>query len=150
MGSILFADTQTPRTHTHTDARTHARMHARMHTHHADTQTTPHTHARMHAHTHTSCRHANHTAHACTHTHQYYDCCFQGRLVFEVSGVYPAPSFFSVHAMEGGSGRITVSRSLLSDSLQLSTYKVCCLSLITVCHSYINCNHVMIMYLKLI
>ena len=46
---------------------------------------------------------------------------FQGALTFELTGLYPALSFFTI---ESGSGVIRVVSSLRADPLQLPAYTV--------------------------
>ena len=45
-------------------------------------------------------------------------------MTYEVTGVYPAPSFFGLDLEDRGNVRVRVIRDLLSDSLQLTLYQV--------------------------
>ena len=46
----------------------------------------------------------------------------QGHIVYEIRGVYPSPSFFQVVPQSNGVGRISITRDLRTDNLQLSSY----------------------------
>ncbi len=48
----------------------------------------------------------------------------QGEIMYEVTGVYPAPSFFGLDVEDGGNVRVRIIRDLLTDSLQLTLYQV--------------------------
>ena len=45
-------------------------------------------------------------------------------MVYEITGVYPAPSFFSIKTLNDGTGRIELAQSLTKDSLQLAKYQL--------------------------
>lgn len=47
----------------------------------------------------------------------------QGKMQYEVAGVYPAPSFFGIE-VASERAQVKVIRSLKQDSLQLSSYTV--------------------------
>ena len=42
--------------------------------------------------------------------------------MYEVAGVYPAPSFFRLARLQDGSARLTLARHLRTDSLRLTRY----------------------------
>ena len=46
-------------------------------------------------------------------------------MVYEVTGVYPAPSFFGLEVEDNGNVKVSIIRDLLTDSLQLTLYQVC-------------------------
>ena len=46
-------------------------------------------------------------------------------MVYEVTGVYPAPSFFGLEVEDNGNVKLRIIRDLLTDSLQLTLYQVC-------------------------
>ena len=48
----------------------------------------------------------------------------QGEMVYEVTGVYPAPSFFGLEVEDNGNVKVSIIRDLLTDSLQLTLYQV--------------------------
>ena len=49
----------------------------------------------------------------------------QGEMIYEIAGVYPAPSFFTLQVKDRNGGAvIKVVRSLATDSLQLGNYQV--------------------------
>lgn len=56
-------------------------------------------------------------------------------MVYEVTGIYPAPSFFGLEVEDGGNVRVRVLRDLLTDSLQLTLYQVC---LSVTCNSQVS------------
>ena len=43
---------------------------------------------------------------------------------YEITGVYPAPSFFRIVSQNNGEGRIELTADLRKDSLQLNKYMV--------------------------
>ena len=45
-------------------------------------------------------------------------------MVYEVTGVYPAPSFFGLEFEDNGNVKVVILRDLLTDSLQLTLYQV--------------------------
>ena len=45
----------------------------------------------------------------------------QGKLIYAVTGIYPAQDFFSINA---DSGEISVTKDLKTDSLRSTTYNV--------------------------
>ena len=46
----------------------------------------------------------------------------QGVITYNVLGVYPAPSFFSLNVQNDGTVQISLAKDLRTDSLQLSQY----------------------------
>jgi len=57
--------------------------------------------------------------------------CFQGRVVYNITGDYPAPSFFNITK----NGQIKIAANLKSDNLKSTSYIVsapsCCLCILT-------------------